>query len=739
MASEAADVTSVARVKVETDGSEQLKALADSFAALAKSAAAASKEVKAVSPGGAAKPQPAKPDAGQKLQEQTVNTINRIFEPIGRVIGAAIRLPFDALRAAATAAGPVIASITEMFTSLFTGLARWLASLGPAAVVAVPAMAALGLAASKFVIAAGQIAIGFKLLGSSFEWAKQWAEGALKIQALTTRLRPDTIGPDFDRAQAGLSKRVSGLAILVGQEQAESMTKAWAKKMEDLRAGKLGKEETATLEQLGITEQKLDKLEEMLGRPPDVTDFLAVFIKARDRLQAELAKAPEGSEQAEKIRDNLRKLFKAVGDSLGEEGQAAFANFTEAQHKRAEQLAREARAIVPPNATKEAQEFSISMKGLMLMFDSIKQAIGANVTPQIREFFDTLQTKLKDTKDGGQGLARLLVELGSAFASHAWQVVKRLVDEFLPSAESIRSLIEKFRDPKAVDESVKSIKDMIESVKGVGRAFAWLFGQFDTFINKDIPEFLRSIEAFKQGWSSFFEWLKGLIDWLLEKAGLKKPEEEQGPPAPRRDVNPGRAAVRELRRRSEPEPESEPPAQPPPAKPRATTPERQAPDQPPPRVITPPPPAKPRVITPPPPRPQGEGDVGERIRGGFSDVERQPIPNPRLQERLIRKGNEFFQKRERDAIESVPGASELLRRGQQILRERNIPGPGSSLLGVPGFDAGDLGSSFGDAAALALMGGLYGYTIPIGVPSNSRGVAPRSAPKETGGDTASEG
>src|SRR5262249_46355776 len=158
---------------------------------------------------------------------------------------------------------------------------------------------------------------------------------------------------DFEKAQAGLSKRVAGLAILVGQEQAESMTKAWAKKMEDLRAGKLGKEETSTLAQLGVTEAKLDKLEEILGRPPDATDFLAVFIKARDRLQEELAKAPEGSEQAANIKENLRRLFKLVGDAMGEEGQKAFAVFTEGQQKRADQLAREAQGLVPPNARRE--------------------------------------------------------------------------------------------------------------------------------------------------------------------------------------------------------------------------------------------------------------------------------------------------------------------------------------------------------------------------------------------------
>ena len=55
------------------------------------------------------------------------------------------------------------------------------------------------------------------------------------------------------------------------------------------------------------------------------------------------------------------------------------------------------------------------------------------------------------------------------------------------------------------------------------------------------------------------------------------------------------------------------------------------------------------------------------------------------------------------------------------------------------FNPANLGKTFGEHAADALKGGLEGVTIPAGVPSNSRGVAPRSAPKETGGDTASEG
>ena len=57
----------------------------------------------------------------------------------------------------------------------------------------------------------------------------------------------------------------------------------------------------------------------------------------------------------------------------------------------------------------------------------------------------------------------------------------------------------------------------------------------------------------------------------------------------------------------------------------------------------------------------------------------------------------------------------------------------------PNLDAETLGGAFGDSAAEALKKGLGGVYIPVDVPSQSRGIVPRSAPKETGGDSATEG
>src|SRR5262245_18060190 len=226
MATEAADVTSVARVKVEAEGADQLKALADSFAALAKAAKSAGEQVKTVSPAGRAAQPSAKPDAAQasRLSEQTVRTINRIFEPIGRTIGTLIRLPFDALKAAIQATGPVLAGITDMFGSLFRSLTQWVASFGPAAPVAIAALAGIGVAATNFVIAAGQVAIGFKLLSSSFDWAKQWMANALKVQTLTRQLRPGAVRPDFEAAKTDISQRMRALGGFMGAEAAQSAT-----------------------------------------------------------------------------------------------------------------------------------------------------------------------------------------------------------------------------------------------------------------------------------------------------------------------------------------------------------------------------------------------------------------------------------------------------------------------------------------------------------------------------------
>src|SRR5262245_27652266 len=310
---------------------------------------------------------------------------------------------------------------------------------------------------------------------------------------------------------------------------------------------------------------------------------------------------------------------------------------------------------------------------------------------------------------------------------------------------------------------------MIESVKGIGRAFGWLFGQFDTFINKDIPEFLRSIEAFKQGWVAFFDWLKGWIDWLLIKAGLKKGEGEEAPPAgpiPReRQGSPGRAIVRGLPPlKGDTSSTTDEPSTPRPATPAPTTrapstssttdkpstprsPQEQKPTKP--KVLSPeedpdiwPKPEKPKrpkPITPPPPPPlvpPGGKSTGDdipvpRIRGPSETIQKTPM--------VVKPGDEKI----------LP--NELLRKGRQRLEElldpreierrRDLDDPNIwPKLNFNRFNPSDMGSSFGSVAALALVGGLDGVSIPVaGIPSNSRGVAPRSASKETGGDTACDG
>src|SRR5262245_50789033 len=126
MATEAADVTSVARIKVEAEGTDQIKALAASMEALGKIAVQTGKQLAAVQAGGGGKPAPTPP--APKVPPSTIKSINEIFTPIGAAIRSGLKLPFEAFKAAVTAAGPVFVSITEMFGHFFKSLTQWVAS-----------------------------------------------------------------------------------------------------------------------------------------------------------------------------------------------------------------------------------------------------------------------------------------------------------------------------------------------------------------------------------------------------------------------------------------------------------------------------------------------------------------------------------------------------------------------------------------------------------------------------------
>src|SRR5262245_56626661 len=201
MATEAADVTAVAKLKFEAEGTDQLKSLAASLEALGKIAASVGKQVQAVQAGGtgggAGKPAPTPPVPTPKLPPGITKSIEQIFTAIGAAIRTGLKLPFDALKAAVTATGPVLSGLANMFGSFFTSLTRWVASVGPYALVVVPALAGIAYAFKSFLVAAGQVAIGFKLLSSSLDWAKDFAKEALKINQLTKQLSPVVFGAQF--------------------------------------------------------------------------------------------------------------------------------------------------------------------------------------------------------------------------------------------------------------------------------------------------------------------------------------------------------------------------------------------------------------------------------------------------------------------------------------------------------------------------------------------------------------
>jgi len=807
MATEAADVTSVARVKVEAEGADQLKALADSFAALAKAAKSAGEQVKTVSPAGRAAQPSAKPDAAQasRLSEQTVRTINRIFEPIGRTIGTLIRLPFDALKAAIQATGPVLAGITDMFGSLFRSLTQWVASFGPAAPVAIAALAGIGVAATNFVIAAGQVAIGFKLLSSSFDWAKQWMENALKIQTLTRQLRPGAVGPDFEAAKTDISQRMRALGGFMGAEAAQSATKAWEEKIDQLRTGEMSKEDTERFARWGITIENLNRLSRE-GKPIDLASWLGRFHQARERLEKEMAAAPQGSQLRESLGEQLRQMVRDAKKIVGEEGANLIFGPMLTSVQEMFRRSRQIQTLVPKGADADAEKLKVSLWSLKGIFEAIQTAIGANVAPTISKFLDELYTKMLPVKEGGQGLGQLLIELGSAFANHAWDVLRLLVKEFVPSAETLRTWLSDLKNTNP-EETKKKITAVIDSIKEVGDAFVTL-GTGLKFVWNVLTYLNPAMEVAWNGMKRFFEYLGTWVDWLLEKVGLKTPSGTPGggggapgggapgdygggwggggtsPPGmggavPRTAPAPSGPTFEE-RWRGEP---TAPTGRQGRVAPGYTVPVSTIEN-----YITAE--AKARNIDPNVAltvfRREGIGAWQSTARwrgrrepswgpyqlftaGGLGNVfQRTTGLDPRDPSTWQENINFALDHASRHGWGSWMGAKAAGIRGFRgigprpgerapIDRPDISSGPASDRGGrapisqwgdtltaptmTPDimFNPGAMGRKFGEHAAESLKEGLDGVTIPAGVPSNSRGVAPRSAPKETGGDTASEG
>jgi hypothetical protein len=137
----------------------------------------------------------------------------------------------------------------------------------------------------------------------------------------------------------------------------------------------------------------------------------------------------------------------------------------------------------------------------------------------------------------------------------------------------------------------------------------------------------------------------------------------------------------------------------------------------------------------------GRGALGEE--GDYAGVLRGAVPGMGTLEMMKRDeqaGNPMRDKLRGWLGISEEGAGEWPPRGGAAEPNRSLFG--SALFGGGYTPSGGIstedGAAFGTAAAESIRNGLNGVSIPAGYAATSYGVTPRSAPKPTGGDTASE-
>ena len=378
------------------------------------------------------------------------------------------------------------------------------------------------------------------------------------------------------------------------------------------------------------------------------------------------------------------------------------------------------------NATRKSVEFTLSLESLKATFSAITLGIGGDVQPAITSFLTELNRKLLDVDQGGQGLGRAFRELASSMAVKTWETLRDLMKDITPEKVSDWIAEVKKWEPK---QTAATVKDFVHAVIGFGKAVAHLI----TIISNLLP-----------------------ASWTGAQEAPAAPS--AAPPPAAAPGSPGGIMS------AAPIPGRGPAAAPASSSPAMGAPAPAASSAPAPMPSIPAPPPAPPIPSTMAPAPLQQQTSREAVKAAAasSAVVSADVKSGPSGDTLVVRSNLARQPSVgtglggpfgsgglgtspaafgRETLSGLPvpfGLPPGLGAGESPISAPSLLAPPPALAGF-GFSAltSQDGAAFGAAAAQSLRDGLDGASVGGPAPT-SYGVAPRAAPKPTGGDTASE-
>jgi hypothetical protein len=378
-----------------------------------------------------------------------VSAIQRMAYDTGYVIGRSIRAPFDVLGAAAREVSGTMLSFGGPMTRLAT-----------TAAASAPTIAALGVVMVAVAVPLIGLDIALRAMRLSFNWADEGANAQIRLLARTRRTFPGIIGTQLEKAESRMRVKL-GMATSLFGKSADAMEDNINRRMSDSSMVRGLGGDRDLFERWGITPEAVKVYEHIKGERMGITDWLALFIKKREDLEARAALAPKGS-VAEAIIQKKRSSLMA--DSLTMFGQKftdIMGAFSSEDLARLEEgLKKSVPLAAVDNADEKAKDFERSLNTLKFTFGQLKSGIAGDVAPTLTEMMTKLNEWMLPVSEGGQGMGEAFRGLAGAVARHGWETLSILLHDV--RSEDIQTFI----------DAIKGLtpKDTVSQIHTAGRA-----------------------------------------------------------------------------------------------------------------------------------------------------------------------------------------------------------------------------------------------------------------------------
>src|SRR5262245_45855337 len=461
-----ADVVTAVRLNVSVTGLENLNQLGNAFAKLRQSAGRA----EAVRPTPTV-PKPVSPTNAPQLSPSIKRIADWIGTRLGDAVLAPIKAPFQVL-------GASISLATRAVTSVVGPLAR-LATIAVGSAGA-GGIVALGAAIVFVGVPLFNLAVTWQLLRRSFRWAQDAAEDTFRVIARTRRTFPGLIGEAFEQAQGRVEDKLNVAEALFG-DQADAMQEQITRRFTEFRMGRGLRGARDIFARWGITPGALQAWERgrEQGERADLTDWLALFIRKREEIDARILSSPQGSRaRAQAVRakgmliDDSLKLFNQNFSNI-------IATWSTEDVKRLFEGMARARPLGEfEDSTRATIDFRKSWEVTKAVFWNLKRGITGDIQPTLTKMMDFTNQWLLEVDVQGRSMGMQLRRLGSALAIHAWETMVILLRRI--KAEDIIYFFGLLKnwEPSKVIGILESAPAILNRLADTFDYLAWYFSWF---------------------------------------------------------------------------------------------------------------------------------------------------------------------------------------------------------------------------------------------------------------------